>query len=171
MWSHSRKPGQVAAAIAALCAAAWLSACSFTPLYGDAAPLGNGHLAFRYAEPANRLDRIIYQDLALSFTRSRAVDAPELVITTSSATRRIGRTSSGSPATAREATVTATAIVTAAGAGAPLYTVSRSASATYTTNAQRLASAYAREEAEERAARAVAQSLKLLIAAELPGRL
>lgn len=160
--------------ILALGCAATLSACSFTPLYGDNSAVGTS-LDIRYAEPNTRLEQIIYQDLKLRLGREKTANAPLVTIATSAGSRRIGRTSSGSPATTYEATVTANVTVTeldsTTGTSETIYNVSRAASATYTTNGQRLADQQAVEEANERAALAVAQTIRLLLATQLPNKL
>lgn len=171
MWSHKPHRRSFLTAVAALGAAAVLSACSFTPLYGEGSLAGDGKFAFRYADPATELDRIVYQELALSFGTSRALEAPLLSVTTSAGGRRVGRTSSGSPLTTNQMIVTATATITPVGALEPVLSITRQASAEYTTGAQRLSNIYAQNDARERAAKAAAQSLRLQIAAQLPGKL
>ena len=168
MWSHKKAFRPAFLALALLAGAGTLTACSFTPLYGEQS---RTTLNLAYAEPSSRLEQIIYQDLALRLGRSTALDAPLVTISASSSSRRVGRTSSGSPATTYEAIVTASVTVSAPGnepdSVKTIYSTSRSASASYTTNGQRLADQQALEDAQERAALAVAQTIRLLLAANL----
>lgn len=174
MWSYKKAVRPVFMALALISGAATLSACSFTPLYGEQAALN-----LAYADPTSRLDQIIYQDLALRLGKTTTPDAPLVTVSTSTSSRRVGRTSSGSPATTYEATVTAKVSVTRQEIDVStgemttktIYTANRKASASYTTNGQRLADQHAVEEAQERAALAVAQTIRLLLAANLPGKL
>lgn len=174
MWSYKKAVRPVFMALALVSGAATLSACSFTPLYGEQAALN-----LAYASPDSRLEQIIYQDLALRLGKTTTSDAPLVKITASTSSRRVGRTSSDSPATTYEATVTANVLVTKQETNAStgeietkaIYTANRKASASYTTNDQRLANQHAVEEAQERAALAVAQTIRLLLAANLPGKL
>jgi len=192
MWSYRKILRPLAVAVSLSLGASLLSACSFTPLYGENSAVGTS-LDLAYADPSSRLDQIIYQDLALRLGQTRSADAPLVSVSTSRSNRRVGRTSSDSPSTTYEATITATVTVTRARPAEPvmvmppakpgktaeiipakadiLYTVSRKASATYSTNDQRLANQQASEEAAERAALSVAQTLRLLLAANLPAKL
>ncbi len=192
MWLSSKTLRPLAFAASLCLGAGLLAACSFTPLYGENSAVGTS-LDLAYAEPETRLDQIIYQDLALRLGRTRTADAPLVTVKTSRSGRRVGRTSSGSPATTYESIVTASVTVTrqlptssilteneqvsenkeeiSDKKSNVLYSVSRKASATFTTNGQRLADQQAIIDADERAALAVAQTLRLLLAANLPGKL
>lgn len=175
MWSLKNTVGRKTfKTLAALACVSVLSACSFTPLYGDNSAVGS-NLNLSYADPNTRIEQVIYQDLKLRLGREKTVDAPLVTVSASTGSRRVGRTSSGSPATTYEATVTASVSVSKQDIETDIteqvYSISRSASATYTTNGQRLADQQALEEANERAALSVAKTLRLLLAAELPSKL
>lgn len=175
MWLHKKSGRRKALkTIGALTLVSILGACSFSPLYGDNSAVGTS-LDLKYADPNSRVEQVIYQDLKLRLGREKTADAALVAISASNSSRRVGRTSSGSPATTYEATTTASVTVTktdpATGEAKTVYSISRSASATYTTNGQRLADQQALEEANERSALAVAKTIRLLLAAELPGKL
>ena len=69
MWSPSRLLRSALIALG-LSGALALSACSgLTPVYGERT-LATERQAFRYAEPTNRLEQVIYQELVLRFGRS-----------------------------------------------------------------------------------------------------
>lgn len=167
--------GRLLAAGALAFAVSGVGGCTFAPVYGARSGVTGMQLA--YAAPGSRIEQIIYQDLSLSLGSSSAPDAPLVTVSASGSSDRIGRTGSDSPATNREATVTATLKVTRASADPAasgpetLYEVTRSASAGYTTAGQKLANDQAAEEASERAAHQLAQTLRLLLAANLPSRL
>lgn len=162
MWSFKRVTPFLSA-LALAFAAPLVSGCSFSPVYGDGSALED--LDIRYAEPGSRLDQIVYQEFALRLGTASRVDAPLVTITTSASSRRVGRSSDGTPSTAYEAIVSGSAVLTD-DEGTKLISVSRKASAGYTTNGQLLADEQAREEATERAALALAQQLRLVFAAE-----
>ncbi len=172
MSSFSKAARRAGQTLVLLAGAAAVSACSFTPVHGT----GAADLGLAYAAPGSRLEQVIYQELGLRLGESAAPGAPVLAIAASSRTRRVGRTSSASPATTREAVVKATATVTRTAADPNIgtqevYAVTRESAATYTTGDQDLANQQARTDAEERAAKAVAQSLRLMLATNLPGKL
>lgn len=152
---------------AATCALTLLAACSFTPLYGNGA--GSQKIALSYANPTTRAEQVIYQQLGLRLGRIGGADAPLVTISATPSSRTIGRSSTGLPISTAEVTVTAVATVTeTTDAGTQtLYKVTKSKSATYSTNGQRLADQQAKTDATNRAALAVGDSLSLLIRAKL----
>jgi hypothetical protein len=165
-----RRPGEGAfrRAVTAffLCAALALplAACSgFTPVYGEGAAARS--MAFSHAAPRDRLEQVIYQELALRLGRSET--GPHLEIAATATVRDLTLGDVRNPRDAREATVSATATVRDAPGGRTLLTVSRSASASFTVSAQGLAATSAETEARERAARAAAESLRLALLAAL----
>lgn len=173
MWLSSQSFHRYKAIIASGAFALALSGCGFTPLYGTNGVTSETPLV--YAIPATQADQIIYNELALSFPRSTNPDAPVLTISSSGSSRRVGRSSTGLPTTTHEWTHTATATITQADPLNPdlvetIYQGSKSVGATYTTNGQRLADEEAVKEAQNRAAKAVAQSLRLSIKAALGNR-
>jgi hypothetical protein len=141
-----------------------LAGCSFTPLHGNNS--GNQNKGFAYAEPNSRIEQIIYQELAFRLGKDSSPDASLVTISASQANRRVGRTSPGSIMTAYEAVVTANLSVTTRGdtPATPL-SMSRFAAASYETSGQIAADNEAANDAGEKAARAVADSLRLILAA------
>jgi hypothetical protein len=146
-----------------LLGATGLAGCSsFTPVYGWNG-VGTERLAFQYAEPKSRLDQIIYQELVLRFGRTTDPSSPTVRITTTSSNRKLTRSGVARPAEQREAVVTATIeLIDAAGKVAMKTT--RSASALYTSDGfQALAASEAEREAYERAARELAETVRLTL--------
>ena len=162
-WSNALRP--IVFAGLALAMASALGGCSFTPVYSGALasqPL----LDLAYAKPANRLEQVIYQDLALRFGSSQAETAPLASVVASAAGTALGL--SATPYALSRMTVTATLTITRRdGSGGDPITLTRQASADYTTSSQVLTNAAAATEASERAAKAVAESLRLAILAAL----
>lgn len=161
-------------ALALFAPLALASCTSFAPVYGDNG-IVNSELALTYAKPTNRLEQIIYQDLALRLGKSSDANAPLVTIKTSTKSRSLP-TADASPVSQKQVTVTATITIakletpTTADAAAvmkTIYTASRNASADYTTGPQSLANQQAAEEASERAAKALAETVRLTIIAAL----
>lgn len=143
-----------------------LSACTtLRPVYGENG-LTNEAIALAYAEPANRLEQIIYQDLALRLGKAASGDAPELQVTATQASRALTAGNSDFPNRQRQMTVTAT-IRLVGSDGKVLFSGKRSAAADYTTNASALANQQAETEAAERAAKALADTIRLTLIAAL----
>ena len=137
-----------------------LAGCSgLQPVYGEQG-IGMERDAFRYAAPNGRLDQIIYQELALRLGRSTSPAAPTVRITATSAARDLTRTSVSRPSEPLEMTVSALVEIIAAD-GSVAWSATRSASALYTTDSQALAATEAAREASERAARALADTIRL----------
>ena len=161
-------------ALALVAPLALASCTSFTPVYGDNG-IVNSELELRYAAPANRLEQIIYQTLALRLGKSSNPSAPLVTVKTSAKSHSLP-TADVSPVSQKQVTVTATitiaTIETPATADAEavmktIYTASRNASADYTTGPQSLANQQAAQEAQERAAKALADTVRLTIIAAL----
>lgn len=160
-----------------------LGGCTFSPVYGDGAALNVSQLRISYAEPASRLEQIVYQDLAFRLGRGGGIGDPEIGVGISSSTRRVGRSSTASPLTTYEVVVTGTATVSEKTGETTLakgeivldpkakafkpFSITRTASAQYETSDQRLANQEATRDASERAAHALAESLRLALLAEL----
>ena len=173
MWSPRTFVRSFCFAVGVSVAVLPLVGCSFVPLYGDASITA---LDLTYAEPAGRLEQIVNRELIKRLGSSASPGAALVTVSTSSSSRRVGRTGDDSPATTSEMVVTASVSVTRPDPLDPtvvntLYSVSRQAAASYTTNGQRLADQQSSQNAEEQAARAVADTLSLLLAANLPGKL
>jgi LPS-assembly lipoprotein len=147
----------------ALAGAATLSACSsFTPVYGENG-IGVERHAFRYDKPASRLDQIIYQELVLKLGRTADPSVPLVRVTTTSSVRDLTKTKISNPAAQKEAVVNATIELVDAN-GNVAFTASRSASALFNADrAQALAETEAEKEAKERAARELAETVRLTL--------
>lgn len=122
-------------------------------------------MAVQFASPNNRLELIIYNELKLRF-RQGGSDAPRVSISARQANRSLTNNTVSSPVSQYQATVTASLRVTDP-VGKTLGSASRSATADYTTSAQVLAAREAADEAGRRAARAIADTLRLEILAAL----
>jgi hypothetical protein len=151
-----------------------LSACGFAPVYGGGGPAAQ--YALSYSAPNNRLERIIYQELALRLGKSTAQSAPIVTVSTSTSDRVVGRSSPANPSTIHEAIVSASVNVVQPALAEDdenevLYSGSRSAAASYTTNEQLLADSFAREDAEDRAAEQLAGMIRLMLIGGLENKL
>lgn len=160
MWSSSRALRRALAALALGAAALALGGCSFTPVYGEHG-VAQQRLELAYGKPATRLDQIVIQDMALRLGSSDAPDAPRVSISTSAYSRPLTHTGLSKPASQHEVQVTVSFSVTAG--GKVLAAGSRSASAAWTSRGQVLADEEARKDAEERAARAAGETVRLAI--------
>ncbi len=181
-WSRHLTRLIAPAAVAALA----LGGCTFSPVYGDGATGDVSQLRVSYPDPASRLEQIVYQDLAFRLGRGGGIGDPEISVAISSATRRVGRSSTDSPFTTNEIVITGTATVTDKTAETTLaggeivldpihsnqkpFSVTRTAAAQYETSGQRLANQEAVRDAADRAAHALAESLRLALFAELSAR-
>ena len=147
----------------ALTATTALTACSsFTPVYGENG-IGAERHAFRYDKPASRLDQIIYQELVLKLGRTTDSTVPLVRVTTTNYVRDLTKTGVSNPATQKEAVVTAKIELVDAD-GNIAFTASRSASALFTADRyQALAETEAEKEANERAARELAETVRLTL--------
>lgn len=142
-----------------------LAGCTaFTPVYGERG-VSQQRLELAYSEPGNRLDQLVIQDLSLKLGKSGDPDAPLVTISSSPANRTLTRTGTAKPVTQQEVTVTVSYTVAADGR---LVTFgSRSASASWTSSGQVYADEAAYRDAEERAARAAAETVRLSILSTL----
>lgn len=138
---------------------------SLRPVYGDNG-IGGEHLALVYAKPVTRLEQIIYQDLAVSL--GSASSGPLLTIVTTTSNRRLTRSDVTRPSAQREAVVSADIEVKAAD-GSVLFAGERSAAASYSVDGQGLADTEALRNAEEQAARALAEAIRLTLVGVLAG--
>ena len=144
-----------------------LGACSFSPVYSGALasqPL----LDLAYAKPTNRLEQVIYQELALRFGSSDAATAPLATVVASSSVTTTMLSATGDPNKALEVSVTATlTIAPRDGSVTPAQSFTRTATASYSRSGQVLADNAAAAEAAERAAKSAAESLRLAVLAAL----
>jgi hypothetical protein len=154
---------RVALIALALTATTTLTACSgLSPVYSERG-IGVERHAFRYDKPATRLDQIIYQELVLKLGRSTDPSVPLVRITTTSAVRGLTRTNVANPAAQKEAVVTARIELVDAD-GNVAYSATRSTAALFTADRdQALAETEAEREAKERAARELAETVRLTL--------
>jgi LPS-assembly lipoprotein len=135
MSSFSRSFGGALLALALL---APLAACTgFTPVYGERG-LGAERIALSYAAPNNRLEQIIYQDLALRLGKGSG-DVPQVSVSVSEGGGRLTNGLVDTP----------------------------NSPADYTTDAQSFASQEAALDASRRAARLLADTIRLELLAAL----
>lgn len=158
--------------LAALVVLPLLAGCSFTPLYGEGAVSAGA--GFAYAEPTTRLEQLIYQELAFRLGTDAGPNAPLVTVSAVEVSQRVGRTAPSAVMTAYELTVTAHLLVTRTdalghpvfdAADKPLLDVTRFASSSYEISGQVAADRAAAQSAREQAARAVADTLRLILAA------
>jgi hypothetical protein len=164
MLSPSRLAG---AALLGLALLLPLAGCTgLTPVYGERGP-GTERLALRYGEPANRLEQLIYQDLALRLGRADAGGtAPKVTLAVSSGGRALSNDIVSAPNRPHQVTVRAFVVVMGAD-GTRLYSGTLSQSADYTTDAQALANAQAADAAAAQAAHLLADTIRLQLIAVL----
>lgn len=132
---------------------------SLKPVYGDNG-IGAERVALSYAKPTTRLEQIIYQDLALSL--GKAAGAPLLTVMTTTSNRKLTRSDVTRPSAQRE-TVVSAEIELKGTDGTVLFAGERSAAASYSVDGQGLADTEALRNAEEQAARALAETIRLTL--------
>lgn len=144
-----------------------LAGCSFSPVYSDGSPINAMSLAFDLAKPSSRLEQIVYQELSLRFATSTAPKTPKLMatVTASSGDLMLSAGAPGAPDNYR-ATVTVNVVVLYEDKS--IFTARRVASADYKVSGQTLANQSALLDAQERAAKAATESLRLAILAKFP---
>lgn len=148
-------------------AVAGLGACSFQPVYSGRLA-ENPQLQLAYAAPKTRLEQIVYQELSFRLGESTASTAPLVSANVSSSATEPYLSKTLNPNIPREMTVTATVTITPRdGIDTKPITITRTAKAQHTRSGQVLADEAAMIEAQERAARSVAESLRLAILAAL----
>jgi len=146
-----------------------VSGCSFQPVYGDHDPRSQMSLAFDFAAPKSRTEQIIYEELSFRFSQTKGPNTPRMTVSTSTSSGRQMQTDTpglGDKFVPGEATVTATATVTYE--GKTIFKETRVATAQYTGTSSVLADQSAVIDAEERAAKSAAESLRLVIMAKFP---
>lgn len=162
MLSPSRLAG---AALFGLALALPLAGCTgLTPVYGEHGA-GAERLALRYGAPGNRLEQVIYQDLALRLGRAGGA-VPVVSIAASSGSGALTSDLVTAPNRPRQVTVRARITVTAPD-GTTLYSGTRTQTADYTADAQALANAQAADAAAEAAAHLLADTIRLELIAVL----
>jgi hypothetical protein len=162
MLSFSRAVGSALLAVALL---APLAACTgLRPVYGDSA-FGAKRIDVVYAAPNNRLEQIIYQDLALRLGKGQG-GGPTVAISAWASYPDLTNNSVSSPVNARQAIVYAQLTVTAAD-GTVKFSGQRSQSADFTRDGQALSNRQAEDSAARQAALLLADTLRLQIIAAL----
>ncbi len=145
--------------VGALLALLFLAGCTISPVYSDRSSADNiFNLAF--ASPNSRLEQIVYSELVASFSRSLRPDALLVSIAVSSNT-----ISPGANNVALKAVINVTDP-----SGESVFSGTRTASASYTGSGQSLANQQAANEAAERAARQLAQTIRLTLIGVLSAR-
>ena len=144
-----------------------LAGCTFAPVYsGKLAE--QRQIELTYAQPGNRLAQIINQELALRLGSSTSPSSPLVTIVANSAVRSTMLSATLNPYKAYETTVTATlTIVARDGSNTAPLSFTRTATAGFSSDAQVMADTEAQIDASERAARSVAESLRLAVLASL----
>jgi LPS-assembly lipoprotein len=153
-------------ALALLPALAAVSACTLTPVYGDKA-VASQELALNFGTPHTRIEQVIYQALSFRLGGAPSPDAPLVTIIASNYGTSTALSVTQDPAKPSLATVTASVVVTKD--GKVLQAFSRTATAGYTTSGQVLADNSAVIDASERAAKEVAETIRLSLIALLMG--
>ncbi len=130
-----------------------LSACSFSPVYSNP-DQNNTAFNLEFASANTRLEQIVYSELAASFSNSSAMkeNLVEVIVSSSSVNPGIGSVG-----------LTGKITVTNIQSAKIVYAGSRTASATYVASGQSLANQQAANEASERAARELAQTIRLTL--------
>lgn len=163
MWSSSRtmRTAVVALALALLPA---LGACSgLTPVYGTS-QFTTGRIELAMSPPTNRIEQIIYQDLALHFTRAKGPGVPKLSISASGGGAQLTDTQNVVSTAQRPDVMTVTASINLVDAdGEVLFSGSRSQSADYNSGSQVLANNQAANDAQIRAAHLLADTIRLSV--------
>ncbi len=160
MWSSSRVLRSIGLVVA-LGAPLALSACSgFTPVYGDHGVTAQ-RVALIYDKPNSRIEQIIYNDLALKLGKA---DGPAPKLSISASAGAVALTSQVVTAPVQPYKMVATAYITLTDVnGKVLFSGSRSASADYTGNSQVLNNQQAADDASNRAAKLLADTIRLTV--------
>lgn len=148
-------------------ASAGLGACSFQPVYSGALA-ENPQLQLAYAAPKTRLEQIVYSELSFRLGKTTSPTAPLVAVTVSASDAEPYLSATANPNKPREMTVSATLTITPRdGVDTKPITITRTAKAQHTRSGQVLADEAGIIEAQERAARSVAESLRLAVLAAL----
>ncbi len=130
-----------------------LAACTFSPVYSNQDQTKTA-FNLEFASANSRLEQIVYSELAASFPSSSAIKENLVEVTVSSSSLTPG---------IRSVTLTGKITVTNIESAKIIYTGSRTASASYGPSPQYLGSQQAANEASERAARELAQTIRLTL--------
>jgi len=152
-WSSSRR----GALLAILCGALTLAGCTIAPVHGDRAGITTDPLPLAFASPGSRLEQVFYQTLAARLGTSGAPDAPLVTARVSTSASNTGLSDRREPATDRQ--VVATITYSIEKLGEIVASGRRTATAAYRATGQIVADDAARQNADEEAVRAAAQSV------------
>lgn len=155
MWSSSTRGLAFAAALSAVSV---LSGCTgFTPVYMDAGSAPS----LQFAEPVSRLDQVVYNDLALRFGPPKS-GAPKLTVRASAGSRGLTSDLVSHAFSQKQVTVSARYSLID-GKGKTLLSETRTASADYESGPQLVANQQAQDDAAERAAHLLADTIRLSV--------
>ena len=161
MWS-SKPLLRIAFVALTLLGATALAGCTgLTPVYSERG-IGAERHALNYSKPNSRHEQIIYQELKLRLGGTAQASDPTVRISTSAINRDLTESTIRRPSEPEEAVVTAKVEVVNAD-GKIIYTATRSANAAYMIDNQALSQAEAERDAEERAAKALAETIRLTL--------
>ena len=150
---------RIGALVAALALPLALAASTgLTAVYGPSG-VGQERVAVSDGKPTNRTEQIIYEELALKLGKAD-VAAPKVTVSASWRARALTSGTLTVPATPMQMIVTASVTVIDA-SGKKVFSGTRSQTADYTTNPQAFASQQAAGDAAERAARLLADTIRL----------
>src|SRR3569623_668467 len=163
MWSSNRTD-RAAGIVVALALVPALGACSgLTPVYGTN-QFTTDRIELAMAPPTNRIEQIIYQDLALHFTRKAGPGIPKLSVSASGGGAQLPGPQNVVNTAQRPDVMTVTASINLVGAdGDVLFSGSRSQSADYNSGSQVLANNQAAVDAQARAAHLLADTIRLSV--------
>ncbi|HZY69098.1 MAG TPA: LPS assembly lipoprotein LptE [Devosia sp.] len=162
MWSFKRVAG---ATLLAAALTVPLAACTgLRPVYSEAG-LGAERIEVAFAQPRNRLEQVIYNDLSLRLGKGVG-DVPLVTVSASTRTHELTEQPVSSPVRARQVIVSANISVTAPD-GTALFSGTRSQSADYNTDSQALSNEAALDAAAQQAARLLADTIRLEVIAAL----
>lgn len=159
------KPNRLATLIGVALLSLALAACSsFTPVYGDRAGGGLSEARFFFAEPGSRIEQIVLNRLRTVFPQPARPGDPTLSVSVSAGGAYEG-ISNAFPAR-RPLGRRVTATVSIVGADGTAFSATRFVDTSYQSDSVTPADAAAADGAMERAARAVAESLRAAILAD-----
>ncbi|GGA37296.1 hypothetical protein [Pelagibacterium lentulum] len=141
-----------------------LPGCTLTPVYSDRGAAAQ-RLNLRYAAPNSRLEQVFYQTLSARAGATRNHDAPELSVSIAISESRIGLTTVSTPLT--EYQIVAAANYQVRRGDEVLVSGRRTATGGYQRSGQLVANDAAKSDAEERVVRALAETVRLALVAEL----
>ncbi len=137
--------------------ASLLAGCTVAPLHGERSAAGLGALPLAYAKPTTRLEQIAYRALAARIGTAPGDFSPVVTLAASTSASRVGLSTRPEPATDRQVVAIVTYRVERQ--GEVLASGSRTATSGYRTTGQILADDIARQNADEEAVRAAAESV------------